>query len=270
MTGDLVVAEYELHGEAWLKSYSRLGGAEFHEGTDRCLPTHRATGLALLIIDHVVVRSGPDAKDLSLYRGSDLLPLRTVAGDDTTAWPIDLPLPEQPLGCKEVSVLVFEKGGVDLVWFEIGKCVKPFLVPGQDVDWLPDQVPEVTLHKPRLAWGHNGPGIVEIAGLNSSLALYWLRLSLGANQNTRLKLLATACKEGFRTASLLGSSRIAAITRENRVLWLRPTGDKLEDGPRPTRLPSLSPAVACFYTRPTEELVVLLANGYLVRLAVPT
>ncbi len=112
---------------------------------------------------------------------------------------------------------------------------------------LPDRSPEVTLHKPRLAWGHNGPSIVEIAGLNSSLALYWLRLSLGANQNTRLKLLATACKEGFRTASLLGSSRIAAITRENRVLWLRPTGDKLEEAPRPTRLPSLSPAVACFY-----------------------
>jgi hypothetical protein len=32
----------------------------------------------------------------------------------------------------------------------------------------------------------------------------------------------------------------------------------------------MSPAVAAFFSQPTQELIVLLANGYLVRLPVPT
>ena len=269
MQGDWVVAEYELDGEIWLQNFYRTGAYDYRRGTNRQMPAHEATGLAPLIIGHVVVRSGPEPADLSLYRGNDLLPVSTVdsAGDEPL--PIDLPLPERPPGCNGTSVLVFEKGGVDLVWFEVGKSVTRRHVTGKNVDWLPSQPPEVTLHKPRLAWGHDGPGIVEIAGLNTSLALYWLRLSLGANQIEKQKLLATGCKEGYRTASLMKNSRLVGVTRENRLIWLRAVGDRLEEWAPPVTLTSLSPAVACFYTRPTEEVVVFLANGYLVRVPVP-
>lgn len=270
MQGDLVVAEYESDGEVWLQSFYRAGAADFRPGSSRQLSTDQPTGLAPLIIGHVLVRSGPDSEDLSLYRGADLLPVHTCDPDNEGTWPIDLPLPEQLPGCPGAAVLVFEKGGVHAAWFEVGKKVKFHLIEGKNVDWLPSQPPEVTLHKPRLAWGHDGPGIVEIAGLNESNALYWLRLSLGARQNEKLKLLATGCKEGYRTASLMKNSRVVGITRDNRLIWLRAAADRLDQWAPSVRLPSTSPAAACFYTRPTEEILVFLGNGYLVRVPVPS
>jgi MoxR-vWA-beta-propeller ternary system domain bpX3 len=271
MAGDLVVAEFSQGAEVWLVSFVREGKNDYHTGSGRRLQTRRTTGLAPLIVgDLLVVRSGGGPEDLSLYRGADLLPVHTVEGNDDEAWPIDLPLPEQPPGCTGTSMLVFEKGGADLCWFTAGSKVTSHLVAGSFVDWLPGQTEDNTLHKPRLAWGHDGPGIVEITGLNENHALYWLRLSLGPQQNEKLKMLATGCREGYRTASLMRNSRVVGITGANRMIWLRAEGSKLAEWAPSLSLTSLSPAVACFYTRPTEEVIVFLANGYLIRVPSPS
>ncbi|MFL5339892.1 MAG: hypothetical protein ACJ8F7_07060, partial [Gemmataceae bacterium] len=138
------------------------------------------------------------------------------------------------------------------------------------IDWTPAAHPESSIGTPLLSWLNGRDGPVEFTGLSAEKALYWLRVQLPPQEFRRERLLATGCPEGYRCAALLRPGMIAGVTASNRVIWLRAAADKLEEWRPPVKLGRTSPAVACFVSAATSELLVVLQNGGLLRVPLPS
>ena len=216
-----------------------------------------------------LVRDGPGPLDLSAYRGSDLLALRTAEHDEADDWPLDLPLPKELPGRPGTPFLVMQKGEITSGPARTATrraCSAWRAVPA---DWVPHLPAGSTLSKPPATWHHHASDRLEIAGLNDEQALYWLDLRITANSCRVEQMLATGCREGYRSVKLIRPGVMVGVTAKNRLVWLRTTGDRLTEWAPPVPLTSLSPAVAAFFSQPSQELIVLLANGYLLRVPVP-
>ena len=82
----------------------------------------------------------------------------------------------------------------------------------------------------------------------------------------------TAASQGataFRAAAAWSVNRVVGVTMTNRMLWFRTEGNKLVPWAAETDLASPTPAVAAFPSRTTDEVLVLLQDGELLRVPVP-
>jgi hypothetical protein len=106
---------------------------------------------------------------------------------------------------------------------------------------------------------------LELVIMNTDGALYWYRLHINGWQLERRAALSAAPEGGYRAATLIRSGLVAAVSR-TQIDWLR-AGERLQQlGETPA---DLSQAVACFASWPTGELLVVCANGELVRVPLP-
>jgi hypothetical protein len=282
MGGDLVVAACMVGddfdgNEVVLRAFHRAVGAEFKPAGQRSLEGSSPTGLAPLIAAYygdsfTLVRSGPALDDVSILRGADLLPARTGVHEENDDWPIDLPLPKEVPGVAGTPFVVLQKGGLRLCSF-VHAGQSPVFAATTDaasVDWFPQRPPGTTLLKAPVTWHQHAPERLELAGLNDEGALYWLDLRLSKSGIAAEKVLATGCREGYRAVKLVRPGVMAGLTAHGRLIWLRASGDRLAEWRPPQQLISPVPPVAAFYCQPTQELLVLLNSGLLVRTPIPS
>jgi hypothetical protein len=136
------------------------------------------------------------------------------------------------------------------------------------LNWRPQAHPENSIAMPPVSCFRVSIDEWELTGLGEAGGIYWLRLKIDAQTLECPRLLATNCANGYRCATLVRPGVVAGVTAENRLIWLRAESDRLKEFAPSQRLPSTSPAAACFTSRATEELLIVLQNGTLLRMPV--
>jgi len=136
------------------------------------------------------------------------------------------------------------------------------------VGWMPE-APGSTLLTPPVAWLVASPNQVELAGLYDNAALYWTEVTGRLNQPLTTRTLTFVAPGGFRAVTLWRAGQVAGVTATNRVLWLRARGGRFEEWALGVDMPAVARAVACFPSRSTNELLVVLEDGHLARIPVP-
>lgn len=141
--------------------------------------------------------------------------------------------------------------------------------PGYDVlaGWCPTLPAGSALHAPPLSWLHREEGRIELAGVGGSGDACWCELRPVSGRYEVLQSNLKMGDEPYRAAAVFGPGRIAAV-RKSGVDWLRAGGGRLAVATF-TASP-LADAVACFFSRPTQELFVACAAGELARVPVPS
>jgi tetratricopeptide (TPR) repeat protein len=128
--------------------------------------------------------------------------------------------------------------------------------------WRPAK-PGSALRFPALSWLEKGPAGVEIVGIDAEGCLYASEVRL--DNGVMLAEVSTKALPGpprFLAAAVLRPNLIAAVT-SNAVYWLRRRADGLRVIDQ-TKV-SLPLAVACFRDHQGKELIVVCANGTVVR-----
>jgi hypothetical protein len=120
-----------------------------------------------------------------------------------------------------------------------------------------------------VAWLVASPGQVELAGLHDNAALYWTEVTRRLNQPLATRTLTFVAPGGFRAVAIWRPGEVAAVTATNRVLWLKTRGGRFEEWALSADVPAVARAVACLPSRSTNELLVVLEDGHLVRIPVP-
>jgi tetratricopeptide (TPR) repeat protein len=137
------------------------------------------------------------------------------------------------------------------------------------IGWMPEPVAGSTLFAPPMSWLVDSPGNVQLAGLFDNGHLYSSHLTRQSDGSLSNRTLAFAASGGSRAVAIWQSGKVIGVTAANRVLWLRVSGPRLEEWSPPTELPVPARAVACFPSRQTFELFVILEDGTLARVPVP-
>ena len=137
------------------------------------------------------------------------------------------------------------------------------------IGWMPDPAPGFTVFTPLVAWLVASPSQVELAGLHDNAALYWTEVTRPLNQPLTTRTLTFVVPGGFRAITIWRPGQVAGVTATNRVLWLRTRGGRFEEWALGVEVPTVARAVACFPSRSTNELLVVLEDGHLARIPVP-
>jgi tetratricopeptide (TPR) repeat protein len=187
-----------------------------------------------------------------------------VAGRESARWD---PGPESPLPSTTHLKLRIEGPGsgecrltfqgASLTW--AGKRVH--------LGWMPDPVNGSTLFSPPVAWLVASPTHVELAGLFDNATLYWTEVR--HEGRPEIHTLTHVAPGGFRAVCIWRSMRVVGVTATNRVVWLVPRSGRLAEWADPVVLPAPARAVACFPSRATREILVVLDDGSLARVPVP-
>jgi hypothetical protein len=191
--------------------------------------------------------------------GSDFLPNGRV----------DLPFPPDEFqagvilpSTEEVSdrtLPVLVGGGA--LWLPAGQLLRP----GRRVYSSPSRPAGAGLIHPVLSWLIPSRSHLELAGLRSEGGIFWCQ----SNPSTaRLKFQEQSIASAdFRATALLGPARLAGVTATG-VQWLQVGGTAgvQVTGQTPAHLED---AIACFASPLTGELLVVCAEGDVVRVAIP-
>ncbi len=123
-----------------------------------------------------------------------------------------------------------------------------------------------SLHKAPLSWWLREPRVLEIARLDSAGVLYWSLAEWSESDDVPPRASTSAAGPGYRAAAILRPGFLAAV-RQDRVEWL----SRLSAGihVKAQSRAAFSAPVACFPSHPTNELIVVDAEGYLIRVSVP-
>jgi tetratricopeptide (TPR) repeat protein len=117
---------------------------------------------------------------------------------------------------------------------------------------------------PPLSWRLAG-GQLDLAGIGLDESVQWAQASFLDDGNVAVAR-ARAPQTGYLAATLLGPGRVAAVRRAG-IDWLRVERAQLL--PWTATGIDLTGAVACFHSPPTNELLVVCRDGWLVRVPVP-
>jgi hypothetical protein len=140
------------------------------------------------------------------------------------------------------------------------------------VGWRPAHV---GLSHPQLAWLQTSPDQLELAGIDEVGTLHWSEFAVRLGETkTEHRTLASRTAEGHRAVAnravaIWKPGMIIGVTAGNLVRWLRATRTHFQEWAAPMRLPVPVQAVACFPSHATGEVIIVLADGEAVRLAVP-
>jgi tetratricopeptide (TPR) repeat protein len=136
------------------------------------------------------------------------------------------------------------------------------------IGWMPEHAPNQTLFASPLAWLVASPVHVELAGLFDKATLYWTEVERRPDRlGTRTIPFVTP--GGFRAVAIWRPGQVVGVTASNRVLWLRARGNRFEEWAPPTELNVPAHAAGCFPSRQTNEMLVVLEDGGLIRIRVP-
>jgi hypothetical protein len=123
-----------------------------------------------------------------------------------------------------------------------------------------------TLTPVPLAWLPRDRHHLEVAGLEQGGAVYWSLIHFG--DHGKAKTLATAVSRGevYVATALVRPGLVAAVGR-SRVDWLRAGANGFAVVGRTPA--SIFRVVACFPSFLTGEVIVVCADGFVVRVPVP-
>ncbi|HEV3146365.1 MAG TPA: hypothetical protein VGZ47_20930 [Gemmataceae bacterium] len=266
-SGDFLVVAVESAEGHSLHALRRLGDG-IYQRTARQLQNHvEEVRFAPLIVQHhndylTAVRGLADDQPLILLRGADLLPFTVQSRVFPDPECQDLFLPD-PTGREPTLFwLVFESH----LLHRMHGTLKDDKYETLPINWRPQANPAGSITAPLLSWLRVEQDLWEIAGLGEAGGIYHLRLRLNETVFENERLLATNCANGYRCVTLIRPGVLAGITAENRLIWLRAESDRLKEFAPSQRLPSTSSAAACFANRATDELLVLLQDGSLLRI----
>ena len=132
--------------------------------------------------------------------------------------------------------------------------------------WGSSKPPTCSLHKAPVSWCLRGPRVLELARLDSAGVLHWSLAEWPESDDIPPRASTSAAGPGYRAAAILRPGFLAGV-RQDQVDWLHrlSAGIHLKSHSRIT----FSSPVACFASHPTNELIVVDAEGYLVRVPVP-
>jgi hypothetical protein len=116
-----------------------------------------------------------------------------------------------------------------------------------------------------ISWLHAGDSL-ELAGIDEDGALHWCRLHCGDDRVEERGRSTAAPDEGYRAVAVVRPGLVAGVTARG-VHWLRGGQRFLQVAQHPA--PSAGRAIAAFASRPTQELILLCADGTVERLNVP-
>jgi tetratricopeptide (TPR) repeat protein len=136
------------------------------------------------------------------------------------------------------------------------------------IGWMPESAPGATLAAPPLAWLVASPVDVELVGLYDKATLYWTEVERRPDR-LGIQTVPFVAPGGFRAVALWRPGKVVGVTSTNRILWLRTRGTRFEEWALPTDLTMPARAVGCFPSRRTNEVLVVLDDGTLVRVPVP-
>jgi|GEM_PF-2064684 len=137
------------------------------------------------------------------------------------------------------------------------------------IGWMPDPAPGSTLFTPPVAWLVASPNHVELAGLFDNATLYWTEMQRRVSQSFWSRTLAFPAPGGFRAVAIWSPGQVVGVTATSRVIWLRASGGKFEEWALPVDISVPARAVACYASRVTNEVLIILEDGHLVRVAYP-
>ncbi len=148
-----------------------------------------------------------------------------------------------------------------------GALLLPGLVLlGPNLGWAPGLPSGCSLESPVVSWLRPQPTLLEVAGIESSGRLRWSTFGIFVPPGSvpeRHLLLPDA---RYRAAALLRPGELAAVARDG-VYWVR-CGERALTVWATTRA-ALGDAVACFPSPLTRELLVVCAEGDVVRVPLP-
>jgi hypothetical protein len=228
----------------------RLAVGQFPDGQPYLQPEIEGDGA-----DAVTRLVGPDAD--RAYLGRALLPMRTSSYDDPEA----------------VYVPVFAAPANPGQWRWVGRLIvldpddDPRLYPAAPLPWQPAHRSGFAV--PPLDWARPRSQALELVGVAEDDAVYWSEVrrdgaGLAAATATR------PTPGGYRAACLTGPGLVAAVTGDNQVHWLRADGSPvLRPWATPRKLPHPAAAVFVAHRPQGNEVVVVFADGWAVRVAKP-
>jgi tetratricopeptide (TPR) repeat protein len=138
----------------------------------------------------------------------------------------------------------------------------------QYVGWMPDSAPGSTLSNPPLSWLVVSPRQVELAGLFDNATLYWTEVTREPRE-LRTRTLAFVARFGFRAVCVWRAGQVVGVTATNRVVWLKSRSGRFAEWASPVEITTPARAVACFPSRQTTEILIVLEDGSLARIPVP-
>jgi tetratricopeptide (TPR) repeat protein len=136
------------------------------------------------------------------------------------------------------------------------------------IGWMPESAPGAALFAPPLAWLITSPDDIELAGLYDKATLYWTEVERRPDR-LGTRTIPFVAPGGFRGVAIWRPGQVVGVTSTNRILWLRARGSRFEEWALPTDLKMPASAAGCFPSRRTNEVLVLLEDGTLVRVPVP-
>jgi hypothetical protein len=110
-------------------------------------------------------------------------------------------------------------------------------------------------------------GLIKVVGLDGHGAVYSSQLWLEDGGLEVLSSLVATTDGGYLAATQSGHSRVAAVSA-GRVDWLSYRTDRFQVV-RTRPEPRLATAVACFPSMAPEEVIVVLADGFVARIEPP-
>ena len=131
--------------------------------------------------------------------------------------------------------------------------------------WRPGAPEDSELHHVPFAWMQPTLRQWHMAGADEQGALHWSAVDPYLYKTPLFDLVFSA-REKYRAAAFVGPDRIAGV-RPGGVDWLRRGENRLTLSA--TTPADLRDAVACFFSPPTGELLVVTSGGDVVRAAAP-
>jgi hypothetical protein len=155
--------------------------------------------------------------------------------------------------------------GQNDVWYTFPQWNNSSRVP---LGWTPLLTPGSPLKTPPLAWLYLGSGLLEAAGLGEGGCVRWLILNFRDDASMSFYQTKLSTHDGYLATTLLRSNFLAGV-RKSQIEWLRCSDTSSVLTLVSTTPISLPKAVACFPSHPTNELIVVCAEGFVVRVPVP-
>jgi hypothetical protein len=118
---------------------------------------------------------------------------------------------------------------------------------------------------PPLSWRLAGEGL-ELTGISLDGSVHWSEVQFQDEASTDAIVHAAVPQSGYAAATLVGPGRVAAVRRAG-IDWLRLERRRLL--PWTATGIDLAGAVGCCHSAPTNQLLVVGRDGWLVRVPVP-
>ncbi len=135
--------------------------------------------------------------------------------------------------------------------------------------WRPVVPPDSAFTVPPADWVRPAPGVLQLVGVADEGALYWSELTYHPGARLAVEASKATVPHGFRAAALVGPGLVAAVAADNAVHWLRPSPAGLTAYARPRKLGHLAPVVFAVHRPQANEVVVVFADGWAVRVPKP-